>query len=122
MRSEKNLQIRIPHPTFRNQTLPPARLERATYGLEGRRSIQLSYGSIQRASKDVSDCPMPSQILRGVGPFFVDPRKHLLKDLREVEFAGVDHDGIVGNCQRGIFACDVAFVAFVDLGERLFIG
>ena len=28
--------------------IPPARLERATYGLEGRRSIQLSYGSISK--------------------------------------------------------------------------
>ncbi len=40
----------------------PARLERATPGLEDRCSIQLSYGSV-KATKNVSDCRRLSQIL-----------------------------------------------------------
>ena len=33
--------------------VPPARLERATYGLEGRCSIQLSYGSVRAEATDI---------------------------------------------------------------------
>ena len=101
--------------------VPPARLERATYGLEGRRSIQLSYGSIQRATLDVSDLAAPSQILYGGGVCFIDLCEHLVKHFGEVEFACIDHDGIVRNSQRRIFPRNIALVAFVDLSERLLV-
>ena len=47
---------------------------------------------------------------------------HLFENFGQVEFAGIDHDRVVRDGQRRIFAGDIAFVAFVDLGERLFVG
>ena len=56
--------------------VPPARFERATYGLEGRCSIQLSYGSISKIKfrcYDVTDSKSTlyaARIRRGRPPFF----------------------------------------------------
>ena len=49
-------------------------------------------------------------------------REHLFEHFGQVEFARVDDDCVFGDGKRRIFARDVAFVAFVDLGERLFVG
>src|SRR5580765_8274121 len=101
--------------------VPPARLERATYGLEGRRSIQLSYGSISKINSYLNDWLGPSQILCGRDICVIYPGEHLVKHLGEVKLACIDDNCVIRNSQRRIFARDVAFVTFVDLGERLFV-
>ncbi len=42
--------------------------------------------------------------LGGRGFPFADLGYHLVKDLGEIEFAGVDDDGVVGDGERRIFA------------------
>jgi hypothetical protein len=41
----------------------PARIERATYGLEGRCSIQLSYGQNKKKRMD-ANLPLPTEAVR----------------------------------------------------------
>src|SRR5690606_22047131 len=61
-RTDRQKQVELRHSS---RILLPARFERATYGLEGRCSIQLSYGSATKQFNIIAKAQRPSQPLSG---------------------------------------------------------